>query len=80
MVAYLKLEADFDGDKVFFAPLNTEYGQVIAKSILGVPASFDRADIGKYAVDAINNNEFRNKYVRTAQVEDIKVQKVERFK
>ncbi len=32
--AYLKMEGDFDGDKVFFVPLSSEVGQVFGKALM----------------------------------------------
>ena len=67
--AYLKMEGDFDGDKVFFAPLASEVGQVFGKALMetnDIPAT---SNVAREALERIESGDYYNKYVITEQVD-----------
>ena len=71
--AYLKMEGDFDGDKVFFVPLSSEVGQVFGKALMDtndIPAT---SNVAREALDRIESGDYYNKYVITEQVDSPKL-------
>lgn len=71
--AYLKMEGDFDGDKVFFVPLSSEVGQVFGKALMGtndIPAT---SNVAREALGMIESGDYYNKYVITEQVDSPKL-------
>lgn len=69
--AYLKMEGDFDGDKVYFVPLVSEIGKVFGKALLETNDIPVDQSVARFAINQIASGDYYNKYVITKQVDDI---------
>ena len=69
--AYLKMEGDFDGDKVYFVPLVSEMGKVFGKALLGTSDIPVDQSVARFAISQLDSGDYYNKYVITKQVDDV---------